>query len=222
VQKAITPKLLLIGFIVCFLPIRVISQQADIQLLRYLNSNHNASADPMFKTITNSVFPLAFALPTVVSCLHLLKKDSANKQRAIIIGGTLIISSAVTGILKYSIQRERPFVTYPDVKHITPEDSYSFPSGHTSTAFALAVAAADCASLAASAALAASASAIFTSSCVGPAAPDAPGGTDAAPSPSPAGPGTTPASGHGGQGGHPPVPPVGPVGPVIPGISFPC
>ena len=138
VQKAITPKLLLIGFIVCFLPIRVISQQADIQLLRNLNSNHNASADPMFKTITNSVFPLAFAVPTVVSCLHLLKKDSANKQRAIIIGGTLIISSAVTGILKYSIQRERPFVTYPDVKHITPEDSYSFPSGHTSTAFALA------------------------------------------------------------------------------------
>jgi membrane-associated phospholipid phosphatase len=138
VQKAITTIQLLTAFIICVLPIRVISQQADIQLLRYLNSNHNASADPIFKTVTNSVFPIAFAVPAVVTSLHLIKKDSANKQRAIIIGGTLIISSAVTGILKYSIQRERPFVTYPDIKHITPEDSYSFPSGHTSTAFALA------------------------------------------------------------------------------------
>lgn len=137
-QKAITTIQLLTAFIVCVLPIRVISQQADIQLLRYLNSNHNASADPIFKTVTNSVFPIAFAVPAVITSLHLLKKDSANKQRAIIIGGTLIISSAVTGILKYSIQRERPFVTYPDIKHITPEDSYSLPSGHTSTAFALA------------------------------------------------------------------------------------
>ncbi len=137
-QKAITTIQLLTAFIICVLPIRVISQQADIQLLRYLNSNHNASADPIFKTVTNSVFPIAFAVPAVVTSLHLIKKDSANKQRAIIIGGTLIISSAVTGILKYSIQRERPFVTYPDIKHITPEDSYSFPSGHTSTAFALA------------------------------------------------------------------------------------
>ena len=137
-QKAITTIQLLTAFIICVLPIRVISQQADIQLLRYLNSNHNASADPIFKTVTNSVFPIAFAVPAVVTSLHLIKKDSANKQRAIIIGGTLIISSAVTGILKDSIQRERPFVTYPDIKHITPEDSYSFPSGHTSTAFALA------------------------------------------------------------------------------------
>ncbi len=137
-QKAITTIQLLTAFILCVLPFRVISQKADIQLLRYLNSNHNASADPIFKTVTNSVFPIAFAVPAVVTSLHLLKKDSANKQRAIIIGSTLIISSAVTGILKYSIQRERPFVTYPDVKHITPEDSYSFPSGHTSTAFALA------------------------------------------------------------------------------------
>jgi len=138
VQKAITPIQLLTAFIVCVLPIRVISQQVDIQLLRYLNSNNNASADPIFKTVTNSVFPIAFAVPAVVTSLHLLKKDSANKQRAIIIGGTLIISSAVTGLLKYSIQRERPFVNYPDIKYIKPEDSYSFPSGHTSTAFALA------------------------------------------------------------------------------------
>ena len=114
------------------------AQNVDIDILRNINHNRNTTLDPTFKTITNSVFPVAVGVPAVVTTLHLLNKDSANKQRAIIIGGTVIISSAITGLLKYTIQRERPFVTYPDINHIKPEDSYSFPSGHTSTAFALA------------------------------------------------------------------------------------
>lgn len=114
------------------------AQNVDIDILRNINHNRNITLDPTFKTITNSVFPVAVGVPAVVTTLHLLNKDSASKQRAIIISGTVIISSAITGLLKYTIQRERPFVTYPDINHITPEDSYSFPSGHTSTAFALA------------------------------------------------------------------------------------
>ncbi len=114
------------------------AQNVDIDILRNINHNRNTTLDPTFKTITNSVFPVAIGVPAVVTTLHLLNKDSASKQRAIIISGTVIISSAITGLLKYTIQRERPFVTYPDINHITPEDSYSFPSGHTSTAFALA------------------------------------------------------------------------------------
>lgn len=114
------------------------AQNVDIDILRNINHNRNTTLDPTFKTITNSVFPVAVGVPAVVTTLHLLNKDSASKQRAIIISGTVIISSAITGLLKYTIQRERPFVTYPDINHIKPEDSYSFPSGHTSTAFALA------------------------------------------------------------------------------------
>ena len=114
------------------------AQNVDIDILRNINHNRNTTLDPTFKTITNSVFPVAVGVPAVVTTLYLLNKDSASKQRAIIISGTVIISSAITGLLKYTIQRERPFVTYPDINHITPEDSYSFPSGHTSTAFALA------------------------------------------------------------------------------------
>lgn len=125
----------LFALLVCF---ESTAQNLDIEILRNINHNRNTALDLTFKTVTNSVFPMAIGVPAAVTTLYLLNKDSANKQRAIIIGGTLIISSAITGLLKYSIQRERPFVTYPDIKHIKPEDSYSFPSGHTSTAFALA------------------------------------------------------------------------------------
>lgn len=40
--------------------------------------------------------------------------------------------------LKYSVNRERPFVTYPDIIKKTDTHSPSFPSGHTSNAFATA------------------------------------------------------------------------------------
>jgi membrane-associated phospholipid phosphatase len=122
----------------CLITSATAAQKVDIDLLRHINYKRNTSLDPTFKTLTNSVFPTAVAVPVFLTAFHLIKKDSATKQRVIIIGGTLLVSSAVTGLLKYSIQRKRPFVTYPDINHITPEDSYSFPSGHTSTAFALA------------------------------------------------------------------------------------
>ena len=40
--------------------------------------------------------------------------------------------------LKFAINRKRPFVTYPDIEKIASAGSKSFPSGHTSDAFATA------------------------------------------------------------------------------------
>jgi membrane-associated phospholipid phosphatase len=49
-----------------------------------------------------------------------------------------ISASLITTSLKYSVQRERPFVTYNDIQKRDVGGSPSFPSGHTSSAFALA------------------------------------------------------------------------------------
>ena len=54
--------------------------------------------------------------------------------------GTLstIISSLITSPLKVGLKRERPFVTHSDIEKHSTGGSYSFPSGHTSMAFATA------------------------------------------------------------------------------------
>jgi membrane-associated phospholipid phosphatase len=49
-----------------------------------------------------------------------------------------LVSGFVTISMKYAIQRDRPFVTYPDIQKLTGAGSPSFPSGHTSEAFATA------------------------------------------------------------------------------------
>jgi undecaprenyl-diphosphatase len=40
--------------------------------------------------------------------------------------------------MKYTFDRDRPFITYPDITKKSGAGSPSFPSGHTSSAFALA------------------------------------------------------------------------------------
>lgn len=53
--------------------------------------------------------------------------------------GALVINTAITQGLKYAINRDRPYAKYPAL--INPyqiDNDPSFPSGHTSTAFATA------------------------------------------------------------------------------------
>ena len=114
------------------------AQNADINILRDINVNRNTSLDPTFKIITNSAVPISVATPIIIYSVGLIKQDSTIKKQAIFIGETFLVSAFVTTALKHSIKRERPFDTYSDIDKATSAPGYSFPSGHTSTAFATA------------------------------------------------------------------------------------
>jgi membrane-associated phospholipid phosphatase len=130
-------KLLLVLIISTF-SLGVYSQNFDINLLRDINVNRNKSLDPTFKLITNSASPLSFATPIIIFSVGMLKKDCSLKQKGVYIGETLLGAAFITTALKYSIKRDRPYVTYPFIEQETSAGSPSFPSGHTSTAFATA------------------------------------------------------------------------------------
>jgi membrane-associated phospholipid phosphatase len=68
----------------------------------------------------------------------LIQKDNTLKNKGYYIGATLLSSTIITTTLKFTIDRDRPFVTYPDIQKLTGAGSPSFPSGHTSEAFATA------------------------------------------------------------------------------------
>jgi membrane-associated phospholipid phosphatase len=123
---------------ILFLSSCVNAQNADIDLLRNLNKNRNKALDPAFKTISNSVVPISLATPIVVYSIGLIKKDSTLKKQALFIGQTFLVSAFITTALKYGTKIERPIVTYSDIDQAYSSIGYSFPSGHTSTAFATA------------------------------------------------------------------------------------
>ena len=114
------------------------SQNADINLLKKINVERNQSLDPTFKTITNSVTPISIGAPIVTFTVGLIQKDSTLKNKGIYLAETFVVNGFFTIALKYSVQRDRPFVTYPFIDKQAEAGSLSFPSGHTSAAFATA------------------------------------------------------------------------------------
>ena len=114
------------------------SQNIDINVLRDINLNRNKQLDGVFRGITNSAAHVAIGTPIVLYGIGILTKDSVTTSKSYYIGLTVLTATVLSTALKYSINRPRPFETYPDIEKLTSGGSPSFPSGHTSDAFALA------------------------------------------------------------------------------------
>jgi membrane-associated phospholipid phosphatase len=120
--------------------VSVISQNIDIDILRNINLNRNTHLDGFLKHVSNSAGPVAFGLPVIMFGLSYLMKDTLTRKRSLYIGSSVLTAVVITNILKYSIDRTRPFDTYSFIEKMTSGGSPSFPSGHTSDAFSLATA----------------------------------------------------------------------------------
>jgi membrane-associated phospholipid phosphatase len=114
------------------------AQNLDIDLLRKINIERNTALDPTFKFITNSVSPVGKAAPLLVLSVGFITKDKELLNKGMYLGASFVTSAVLTTTLKFTIDRDRPFVTYPDIQKLTGAGSPSFPSGHTSEAFATA------------------------------------------------------------------------------------
>jgi membrane-associated phospholipid phosphatase len=126
-------------FLVLLLPsLTIYSQNIDIRLLRQINIHRNEQLDGTFKTITNSVGPISIAAPMIVFGTGLIEKDKTLQEKGIMMGASFFVAAVVSTSMKYTFNRSRPFVTYPEIQKVTSGGSPSFPSGHTSAAFATA------------------------------------------------------------------------------------
>jgi membrane-associated phospholipid phosphatase len=113
------------------------SQNKDIELLRSINTQ-NTNGDNFFKFFSNTTYPVAFGVPLSMGVVSLLKDDGQLFQNACQIAVAGVIEFGASRALKYSINRKRPFETYPDIIQKVNEGGPSFPSGHTSAAFSTA------------------------------------------------------------------------------------
>jgi len=113
------------------------SQNIDIDILKTINRNDMPCWDKTMKGFSFSAYPVG-----VVSPIGVLTHGYIVKDKALIRNGyksciTLGVAMSISTALKYSIKRERPFSKYPsDVIQRDHVDTPSFPSGHTTAAFA--------------------------------------------------------------------------------------
>lgn len=116
------------------------AQNWDINTLRHANLDRNHSLDGLFRGFTESASPVALGGSALLIGLGYAGHDSAARRKALYVGVSVVGATALTTLLKYAVHRPRPFVTYPDLEPLVGEGSPSFPSGHTTEAFAFATA----------------------------------------------------------------------------------
>jgi membrane-associated phospholipid phosphatase len=124
--------------ILLLLPSGLFSQNLDIRLLGSMNSPETLPSDDFFRFVSNSEVYLVIGIPAGMAATGLIKDDRELVRNACVSLAAEAINAGITNLLKYTINRDRPFVTYPDITKKAPAGSPSFPSGHTSSAFATA------------------------------------------------------------------------------------
>ncbi len=132
------PKLILVFSFFCLLFTKSSSQNADINILRDINLNRNKNLDGTMRFISNTVAPIGFAVPVGLMATGWIQNDKALSKKGYVAGASLLLAVALTTTLKYSINRQRPFDTFSDVDKQADGGGPSFPSGHTTVAFATA------------------------------------------------------------------------------------
>lgn len=113
------------------------AQNTDFELLKSINSiDHTVG---LSRFVSNTTTATVIAVPATMTIVALLNKDDELLKNALYLTASLGVNTVLTYSLKYSINRVRPYDAYPtEITAYGFESSASFPSGHTSLAFATA------------------------------------------------------------------------------------
>lgn len=118
-----------------------LAQGPDYQILKGLYGRDRPQWDAAMRTTSKGVYvmmPLSVVLPVTSG---ILKDDKLMFRNSVKSAITIGLASSISTVLKYSIKRKRPYDRYGSVFIARDEPStFSFPSGHTTTAFASATA----------------------------------------------------------------------------------
>lgn len=113
------------------------AQNWDINLLRDINPENPGSG--FWKGMSNSAYVAGIGAPAGMFITGVISKDKKTKINSYEMAGSIAIAAIVTQGLKVTINRPRPYEKYDDVyPEGTIDNGKSFPSGHTTIAFATA------------------------------------------------------------------------------------
>lgn len=113
------------------------AQNIDIDILKSINPSDPNSG--FWKATGQSAYVLPVGLAGGTIGYGILSKDKSVREKGYELVFSMGISTIITQSLKYTIDRTRPADKYPnDVFVDKPEHGKSFPSGHTTIAFAAA------------------------------------------------------------------------------------
>ena len=134
----------LVAILLLFMPIGLFSQNIDFDMLKSIHNPEPVSSDGFFRFVSDANIYVITATPVTMAIVGLASQDHEVFRNAVTMAAGTAVSYGIALGLKYTVKRDRPFVTYPedfaDKTGHDYSDSYSFPSGHSTIAFATATA----------------------------------------------------------------------------------
>jgi undecaprenyl-diphosphatase len=109
---------------------------SEVNTLRRINPDNPNSA--VWNNLSNTSKYVSVGVPVGYFVVGLIHNNKDLKQKAAYTAATILLNTATTTLLKNVVKRERPYHTYTGIFPNKIESDYSFPSGHTSSAFATA------------------------------------------------------------------------------------
>jgi membrane-associated phospholipid phosphatase len=111
------------------------AQNFDINTLKQTNLNRNKNLDGFFCGVSNTITYTSIGTPLIIYGSGIISKNKKLQQQGINAFISIGLTGASTYVLKHSFNRPRPVVSYPFLTPLENRTQYSFPSGHTSSAF---------------------------------------------------------------------------------------
>lgn len=125
----------LIACLFSLMPFFCYTQNFDINLLKSINQTGSNFKDDYSNAVSNSVKVYSIAAPTSIFVTGLLKHDKKLQKDGAFMMAGFIGTTIITQGMKRIIKRDRPYLTHPVIVKRVETGGYSFPSGHTSSAF---------------------------------------------------------------------------------------
>lgn len=110
--------------------------QWEVEMVRNINPTN--PENPTWKGFSSTAKPIAIAIPLGMWAISLIKENKKGELNAYEIAASLAITTVATEAIKVLVKRPRPYETYTDIYPNEIDFGNSFPSGHTSIAFATA------------------------------------------------------------------------------------
>ncbi|MBS1610722.1 MAG: phosphatase PAP2 family protein [Bacteroidetes bacterium] len=110
----------------------------DRATLEEISEDRKAKSTEFYKFISNSTNYISMGMPVSLFIAGVITEDKGLKKSALVAGESIVVSTLFTYALKNTVKRPRPYTVDSLIIKIGPGGGYSFPSGHTSEAFALA------------------------------------------------------------------------------------
>ncbi|HVM86796.1 MAG TPA: phosphatase PAP2 family protein [Puia sp.] len=114
------------------------AQTAEQRFLEHLSEHRTVGTTHFMQGISNTTTPLSFAAPVGLFIAGTINPDSIMQQKSFYSLETIVVASGAAIVLKYIVNRPRPSTQDSLIIPASDMGSPSFPSGHTSIAFATA------------------------------------------------------------------------------------